>query len=97
MLKRGVFLVELEIFSKIIGFVLGLLIVFVVCKIFFKPLKFILKLFLNSFIGVLLLYVINLFSKFTNFFIGINPVTAIILGLLGIPGLILIVILKLLI
>lgn len=88
---------DFELFSKVLGFILGLLIVFVVCKIFFKPLKVIFRLFLNSIIGIILLLFINSFKQFTSFFIGINPVTALILGILGVPGLILIIILKLII
>lgn len=85
---------ELELFSKFLGYILGLLIIFTVCKIFFKPLKVIFKFFFSSFLGLVLLFIINSFSHITGFYIGINPITALILGLLGVPGIIAIAILK---
>lgn len=85
---------EMEVFSKFLGYILGLLIIFTVCKIFFKPLKVIFKFFFSSFIGLTLLFIINSFTYLTGFYVGINPVTALILGLLGVPGLLVIIILK---
>lgn len=85
---------EIEMFSKFLGYILGLLIIFTVCKIFFKPLKVIFKFFFSSFLGLAILFIINSFSHITNFYIGINPVTALVLGILGVPGLIMIIILK---
>lgn len=92
-MDRGDFM-ELELFSKFLGYILGLLIIFTVCKIFFKPLKVIFKFFFSSFLGLVLLFIINSFSHITGFYIGINPITALILGLLGVPGIIVIAILK---
>lgn len=83
-------------FSVVAGYILGLLIIFVVAKIFFTPLKIIFKLILNSIFGVLFLVFINLFSPFTGIYIGINAVTAVALGVLGMPGTCLILILQIL-
>ena len=76
------------------GFALGLLIIFVVGKIFFKPIKFILKLILNSALGGMLIFIINLIGGAWGFHIGLNAVTAVAVGLLGIPAVVLILILQ---
>lgn len=67
---------------------------FLVGKIFILPIKSILKLVLNSCIGALLIYLINLIGMTFNFHIGLNYITAIFTGILGVPGVVLLVILK---
>lgn len=52
------------------------------------------KLFLNVFIGIIGLFIINLIGLNYNFNIAINEYSALILGILGFPGLILLVFLK---
>ncbi len=81
-------------FSVVAGYILGMLIIFVVAKIFLTPLKIIFKLILNSALGVILLLFINLFSSLTGIYIGINAITAILLGIFGLPGICLILLLQ---
>ena len=81
-------------FGNIVGCLLGLLIVFVGAKIFFAPLRVILKLILNSLIGIGILYAVNLMKPMLNIYIGINAVSALVVGLLGIPGLCLLMLLQ---
>lgn len=64
-------------------------------KIFSVPLKALFKLIINSVLGGLLIFIINLIGAVWNFHIGLNIVTAILVGILGIPGAVLLVILKL--
>ena len=68
---------------------------FVFGRIFILPLKSILKLVLNSCLGALMIFIINLVGTLFNFHIGLNYITAIFTGILGVPGVILLVILKL--
>ena len=81
-------------FGTILAFILGLLIIFVSAKIFFAPLKFILKLIANSVIGAIILYLINLLQPILNIYIGVNPVSALTVGILGVPGLCLLLLLQ---
>ena len=76
--------------------ILGCIIVlWIIGKIFSVPLKALFKLIINSVLGGLLLFIINLIGAVWNFHIGLNIVTAILVGILGIPGAVLLVILKL--
>lgn len=76
--------------------ILGCIIVlWIIGKIFSVPLKALFKLIINSVLGGLLIFIINLIGAVWNFHIGLNIVTAILVGLLGIPGAVLLVILKL--
>ncbi len=83
-------------FSIIIGYILGLMIVFVLAKISLKPIKFILRILLNSALGGLALLVINTIGKTVGIHIGINAITSISVGILGLPAIIAMLILQLL-
>ena len=68
--------------------------IIIVGKVFIVPIKIIRKLIINSILGVVLLYIINLVGALWQFHIGINVITALVVGILGIPGAILLAILK---
>ena len=59
-----------------------------------KLLKWPLKILINGILGVVILYVVNLIGANFNFGLAINPITALIAGFLGIPGVILLAILQ---
>lgn len=82
-------------FSAIIGYILGILIVFVLARISLKPIKFIIKLMLNSIAAGVLLFLINMLGKGFGIHIGINAFTSVGIGLLGLPAVVLILFLQL--
>ena len=84
-------------YNSIIAFIACLFFLFIVGKVFIVPLKTILKFVLNSVLGGIIIFVINIIGGFFDFHIGLNIITSIIVGLLGIPGAILIILIKLLI
>jgi inhibitor of the pro-sigma K processing machinery len=55
------------------------------------------KILLNSLIGALALIIFNFFGQYTGVYIGVNEFTALIIGVLGIPGFIALLLVKLLI
>lgn len=70
---------------------------FIFGRIFAVPIIKILKLILNSVLGAVLIWIINLAGSAFNFHIGINIITAIFVGLLGLPGAVLLIVLNMLI
>lgn len=84
----------MSVFTNTVGYILGLLVLFVVTKIFFKPIKFTVRLIANSILGAGVLWLINLLNPIFGICIGINPVTALITGLFGVPGICLILLLQ---
>lgn len=68
---------------------------FIIGKIFIVPLKWISKLIFNSILGGLLIFAINLIGGIWGFHIGLNFFTSIMVGLLGIPGAICLIIITL--
>lgn len=83
-------------FSIVIGYILGLMIVFVLAKISLKPIKFVLRILLNSALGGVALLIINTLGKAVGIHIGINAITSVAVGILGLPAIIAMLILQLL-
>ena len=81
-------------FNHAITFLACMVFLFIFGKIFIVPLKSILKLMLNSILGAVLLFFINVIWASFGFHIGINMLTMICVGILGIPGAGLLVILQ---
>ena len=79
---------------SIMAYAIGLVMIYFVCKLFVKPLKFIVKLIINGVIGGLILVTINFIGGFAGMNIIINPITSLITGFLGVPGIALIIILQ---
>ena len=70
-----------------LGFVGALIALIIIVKIFAWPIKKIIKLAINVAIGVALLFLFNSFgAAWLGILLPINWITALIVGLLGIPG-----------
>lgn len=78
----------------ILAWIVGVLIVFAFGKAMLLPLKVILRLVINGIIGGIVILIINLVGTTIGFTISLNPVSALVAGILGLPGVILLVILK---
>ena len=63
-------------------------------KMLILPIKLIIKLILNSILGGVIIAVINWIGTAFNLHIGLNIFTAMFVGILGIPGAILLLIFK---
>ena len=81
-------------FNNILTYMACIIFLFIFGKIFIIPLKSILKLVLNSILGGVCIFIINIIGGNFNFHIGLNIFTSIFIGLLGIPGACLLVILQ---
>lgn len=70
------------------------------CVLLFKilagPMKLITKLLINTAIGYVILFIFEFFADFFEISVGLNLINAVVVGVLGIPGIILLVLLKLL-
>ena len=56
-------------------------------RVFSTPLKLILKVGLNTLLGLLALALLNATSAFTGLSLGVNLFNALVVGVLGVPGL----------
>lgn len=83
--------------TSVIIYLACLIVIFIVGKIFFVPLKSIFKLLINSILGGILIYIVNIIGSSFGFHIGLNWITALFAGLLGVPGVVVLIVLKLII
>lgn len=83
--------------TNIITYLACICFIFVFGRIFILPLRKIVKLVFNSVLGGVCIYGINLIGTTFNFHIGLNFFTSIIIGLLGLPGAVCLIVVKLLI
>ena len=79
--------------SKLVWIVVAMVILFVVLKVLKKSTKTIISLLINALVGAIVLWVLNGF--FPEVF-QVDVISALIVGFLGIPGLILVAIIGLL-
>lgn len=82
-------------FNNILVYTAAVLLIFIIGKIFIVPIKIILKLIINSLLGGLLIFIINFIGAYFHFHIGLNIITSVFVGILGIPGAIVIIMIKL--
>lgn len=80
--------------NSIVVYLACIIFLFLIGKFFIVPLKYLAKILGNSILGGILIFIVNIIGSFFNFHIGLNIATAIITGILGVPGVILLVILK---
>ncbi len=83
-------------FGHMAAYLIAGALILVLCGIFLKPLKGFLVMALYSVLGGFCLYISNLLLSLFGFSIGINIVTATVYGLFGLPGFVLLLLLKLL-
>jgi inhibitor of the pro-sigma K processing machinery len=63
-------------------------------RVFLVPMKVMLKFVYNALLGGIIIIIINFVGCLIGFKIALNVFTALIIGLLGIPGIFLLIVLK---
>lgn len=82
--------------NTIIVYLACLIVIIIVGKIFYVPLKHIIKLLINSILGGVLIYIVNSVGSSFGFHIGLNIGTALFAGILGVPGVIVLILITVL-
>lgn len=81
--------------TNIITFLACICFIFLFGKILIVPIQKIAKLIINSILGAFVIYVINLIGANFGFHIGLNIITSMVIGLLGLPGAVVLILIKL--
>ncbi len=74
--------------------IIGGLLLWLIIKIFATPIKWALKLLLNAVLGFVMLFVFNFLGGFIGLSITVGWLSAIVAGVLGIPGIILLLLIE---
>lgn len=80
--------------NVIIAYAFGIVLLYLIGRIFLMPIRLILRLVYNGLIGGAMLWVVNFVGGHIGFTIAINPITALVAGFLGLPGVILLILFK---
>ncbi len=80
----------------VLAYAVGIVLLIIFGRLLLAPLKVVLKLVLNSLLGAVAILLVNWVGGFIGFHMALNIYTAFIVGTLGIPGFLLLVIIKLL-
>lgn len=78
----------------IAAYLFGLVLLYLLARLLYVPLRYIGRLLMNALIGLLLLILFNALGSFVGLYVALNPVTALIVGFLGIPGVIVLFVLR---
>lgn len=73
----------------VFSYLLGLVILYFVARLLLIPLRVIARLLINGIMGGLLLAIFNLIGAQFGLYLAINPITVLVAGLMGIPGVLL--------
>lgn len=87
---------DAQAFEFITAFSAGLVLLFILIRLFYAPLRLAFKLFLNAIAGGVMLFLINLAGSLCGIYIGINVMTCAVSGVLGVPGIALLLFLQIL-
>ncbi len=82
---------DIGIFLTYVG---AILLIFIFGRLFVWPMKVVLKLALNSLIGGAAILLVNVLGAQWGLFIPLNVLNALIVGILGLPGAVLLLILQ---
>lgn len=83
-------IIAILIFAVLISGVIGLV------KLLAAPMKLIFKLLLNALFGFLALFVVNFIASYAGFYLHYTLINSLVVGILGVPGVIILVVLELL-
>lgn len=76
--------------TTIAAYAFGLLIIYLLARMLVVPFRILAFLFVNGAIGGIALWVLNLVGAYFRLHLALNPATALVAGLLGAPGVLLI-------
>ena len=79
----------MDLKHTIIFALLALFFLIALIRIFSTPLRIVLKLLVNTLLGFLALWATNLTAGITGILLGFNLLNALIIGILGLPGFVL--------
>ena len=77
-----------------LSFLVALIVLYIVLKIIAAPVKIIIKLMINAFVGGVVLFLINLVGAGFGFALNITWLTSLIVGIFGVPGVVIVILLQ---
>ncbi|WP_245628444.1 pro-sigmaK processing inhibitor BofA family protein [Fervidicola ferrireducens] len=80
--------------GAILAYAFGLLMLYAIGRMLLGPIRLVLRLIYNAVVGGLILVLLNFIGNYVGLHIALNPVNALVVGFLGVPGVLLLIALK---
>jgi len=74
-------------YGTVFAYGFGLLLLYLLIRLLFVPLRFFVLLLYNGVVGGLMVWILDLVGKYIDVHVSLNPITALTAGFLGLPGL----------
>ena len=74
--------------------VVGIIAVILIVQLLSAPIRFAFKMLINALVGFAVLFLLNFAGEFVGLSLGINWINAVVVGVLGAPGVVLLLLLK---
>ena len=84
----------MDLSQKILAALLAAFFLIALLQIFKRPLRLAVKLLANTLLGFLALWAVNVTSAYTGIALGLNLFNALVIGVLGVPGFILLLLVQ---
>ena len=84
----------MELSQKIVAAVVAVFLVIALIRIFQAPLKLAVRLLVNTLLGFLALWAVELTAGVTGIALGLNLWNALVIGVLGLPGFLLLLLVQ---
>lgn len=81
-------------YETMIAYLFIFIVLIILIMLLAAPLKWLVRIIINSLIGALALVTFNFIGQYAGFTLGVNPGSILAVGVLGIPGFILVIFLK---
>jgi len=76
-------------YNAVLAYAFGLLLIYVLIRLMFTPMKYVLYVLYHAVVGGLVLFIINVIGSFIGIHLPLNLVSAVCAGYLGVPGVVL--------
>lgn len=84
----------MELINDVLIIAVAAILLWLVIKIFATPIRWAFKLLLNALLGFVILFVVNFLGAYIGLHITVGWISALVAGLLGIPGIILLILIE---
>ncbi len=72
--------------QTLVAYGFGLVLLYLLARLLFVPMKWALPIIVNSFVGIAFILIFNLVGGLFDLRLALNPITVLIAGFLGLPG-----------
>jgi inhibitor of the pro-sigma K processing machinery len=84
----------MDLNQKVLAVLLAGFLIIALLRVFSAPFRLALKLLVNTLLGFLALWAVNLTAAFTGIALGLNLWNALVIGVLGLPGFVLLLLVQ---